>query len=107
MRKLILIGLLVLSGACQAEAAWTESKIITELLINPNYGSIFIKQSTMINPVPCQGVGYYELDSSNTMNKEIYSFLLSSYMAKRPVKIYVSSCTTSGYSRIDQVLGTE
>ncbi len=57
----------------------------------------------MISPITCTKTGFYELNKNNPMYKDLYSFLLASYMAKKPIEVYLSQCGPSGYIEITQV----
>lgn len=99
LNEKIILGSLLLSSIALAGQGSGVGKI-TQLNVGPDGTHIRVWFSkTVVNPSGCDAEGYYvrELDDTRGSDR-LYSSILSAFMAKRDVTLYIHGCSTKKFA---------
>ena len=98
IRCLFLVPILVTFSSTATAGDYLEVGKVT--FMQNAYGGWLIRtEGATSNPDNCSKDTVI-LEGAHSQYKEIYSFLLSSYMANRKVRLYVNGCHSAGYMKL-------
>ncbi len=104
--KIKVLILLVLSFfSVQANAAGYVGNGAVKFIQNAYGGWIFSTDGADSNPDEC-AKNIIILNGNHAQYKELYSFLLSSFMAGKKINVYVNGCHSAGYKLLSFVYAT-
>jgi len=104
MKKYAIAIIFYLAPQIVLSAGWSEVGKVTRIHSGHGTGTMYFSTATQIsNPVcPDNSSGYTFSDSSTNADK-IYSLLLSAYVSKNPVSIFVTDTCLTGRPQVNAV----
>ena len=105
--KLLAILMLLLTNMCNAEG-WYEVGNVTRLHTGHGNttsvtGAIYFTTITQISNDNCASNAGYTFDENNPNSDRIYALILSAYVSKIPVSIFVTNECLGGRPKVDAV----
>ncbi|WP_156804559.1 hypothetical protein [Gallaecimonas xiamenensis] len=99
MKFSVLLFSAIASIPCFA-GQWSEATPVTKIFPHSTLnekGTVYFSFAQVINPGSCNQSGQVALLKSNQLESEIYSLLLSAFMADKKVTYYAEGCDALGY----------